>query len=94
MCHQHSILLINVQNVCLTDGLASRVQDYLKTVRNFEMKTAFPGKQPAMYHSAQCVEQALHARTYCNYANVHVSADLDPHPYHFRVDPYEPNRVW
>ncbi|MEW5300104.1 MAG: hypothetical protein WDW36_003059 [Sanguina aurantia] len=20
--------------------------------------------------------------------------DLDPHPYHWRVDPYEPNRVW
>lgn len=20
--------------------------------------------------------------------------DFDPHPYHFRVDPYEPNRVW
>lgn len=37
-------------------------QSYIKAVRGFDLKSAFP--------------------------------DLDPHPYHWRVDPYEPNRVW
>lgn len=68
------------------------LQAYLKAVRSFGLKDAFPGERTCTAVTAsrfcfRCDTHGPHLAMCC-------SVDLDPHPYDWRVDKYERSRVW
>ena len=84
-------------------SMSLSAQSYLKAVRSFDLKVLSYQHNKLQPCFQPCLLPFLHepmhrvVLTFCGCilmpATQNAIPDIDPHPYHWRVDPYEPNRV-